>query len=342
MTALTISLAPIPNESGYCYGSKLTEHWAKGHFSRMWGLGPRIVSAQLTARNGGGIWKAVDRMPRLTSENLDSLEAVGVFHPSTFGDCYHQLAPKAPRLKHTYNGMFSWWSGGPWEEARKPGIFRGAWYRYDLRSAYRWAATLGLPDVRTFRACVHSDPASVDGLWIANIEMRDDLPNTFRRSGPIVISSEEIRTYGIKAEVLRGVTWTQTLPSTYVEQTLTQLPNAKEAGRAYWGRWISRDPLVCWTPNKRWNMPNSVANFIWGWLIVGRVRSRVWSFAKDAAHIYVDEMLVPHEVATGEALGDWHLKEVYPRGVFVKRTGHFSSLGSDGAFHPAMKTGVAA
>lgn len=340
MTALVIAVQPVAGQAGYCYGSALVKHWAQGSFSRMWGLGPRIVSAQLTAKHGGGIWKSVDRMPRLTPEYLDALEAVGVHHPSTFGDCYHQLAPQPARIKHTYNGMFSWWSGGPWEEALKPGIFPGQWYRYDLRSAYRWAATLGLPDVHYLRAWKrHPRPESVNGLWIATIELRGDLPNTFRRSGPVVISSEELRTYKVKANIIRGVEWTRTLSGTYVEDTLTKLPNAKEAGRAYWGRWISRDPLTCWTQAKKWDMPNRVANFVYGWLIVGRVRSRVWQYASEAAHVYVDEILVPHEVDTGDNNGDWHLKETYPAGIVVKRTGHFAALGGG---KPSMQTGVAA
>lgn len=72
-------------------------------------------------------------------------------------------------------------------------------------------------------------------------------------------------------------------------------------------------------------MPNASQNFVWGWLIVGRVRLRMWEVAREAAHVYVDEVLVPHELPTAFGVGHWHLKETYPRGVFVNRTGWYGS-----------------
>jgi len=137
--------------------------------------------------------------------------------------------------------------------------------------------------------------------------------------------------------VLRGVEWEQETHPRYVEDVLDKLPCAKQSGRAYWGRWIARDPLVCWTPKREWTMRNVHANFVWGWLIVGRVRLRLWEVAREAVHLYVDECVVPHELPVGDAPGEWHLKEIYPHGVRVLRTG---------AFGPArgplsMQTGVA-
>jgi hypothetical protein len=340
MTELMIAPDLVPNASGYVPASRLTRAWRDGKLVRMWGLGPRVISGQMHKRYGGGLWKGLDRFaPVMTTTLLDKLEAVGVDHPSSFGDCYHQLAAATPRLKHTYNGMFRWWQGGPWEEALQVGKLSGTWYRYDIVSAYRWAASLGLPEVGTFRACTHKDPASVDGLWVAYIEHRADLPNTLKRYGyPVVISSEELRAYDIAADVVRGVQWDATLPSDYVSRTLERLPCTKESARAYWGRWISRDPLRSWTPNKQWDMPNRTANFIWGWLIVGRVRLKVWQAARDAAHVYVDEVVTPHRLDTGSSVGDWHLKETYDDGITVKRTGWYGPT----LDKPAMKTGVVA
>jgi len=176
-------------------------------------------------------------------------------------------------------------------------------------------------------------------LWVARLQERDRrfLPSLLGGAGPIVISSEELRLYGIQPEhIYRGVSWTQTYPANYVEQTLTQLPCAKEAGRAYWGRWICRDKLTCRSQEKKWYLSNNVANFVWGWLIVGRVRSRVWQASQHACHVYVDEVLVPHELPTGDDLGDWKLKETY-NGIDVRRTGWYGTP----AGSTVMQTGVA-
>lgn len=337
MTSLVISPSVEDGAAGYTLGSQIVHAWNQGRLTRMWALGSRIVSGQLRKAHGGGTWKTLDRMPTLTTEMLDKLESIGVEHPSTYSDCYHQLA-YAPYLKRTYNGLFDWWRGGPWEEALQRGTHDGEWWRYDLRSAYRWAATLGLPDVNTFQVRTHRHPENVNGLWVGYIEQRDDLPNTFRRAtGPVVISSEEIRGYGVMVDVIRGVTWETTLPNDYVDRTLDKLPCSKEAGRAYWGRWVARDPLRTYTAKSSWDLPNRTANFIWGWLIVGRVRLKVWQAAKQAAHVYVDEVLVPHELPTGPLPGHWHLKQHYTKGVHIKRTGWYGPLGD----RPAMQTGVA-
>lgn len=338
-TQLVIESRVMPECAGYTYGTKIARAWHDGLLSRMWSLGPRVVSGQLKKAYGGGMWKALDRMSTLSIPLLAELEALGITHPSTYSDCYHQLAPSPGRLKHTYNGMFNWWSGGPWEEATQPGLHRGEWYRYDLRSAYRWASTLGLPDPSDMYACIHRRPHDVNGLWVAYVEPRADLPRVFRNAvKPVVISSDELRTYGIMADVIRGVVWESTYMPNYVGQTLDLLPCAKESARAYWGRWVARDKLRCTTSSRVWELPNRLANFVWGWLIVGRVRMRVWQWARQAAHVYVDEVLVPHELPTGEQPGDWHLKEYYPNGVVVKRTGWYAALGGPTVMH----TGVAA
>lgn len=327
---------PRWKDGGYADRRSLQEMMEQSRTSRAWYLGLRLVSVQI---KNGGIWKDKDRL-RLHNpqEQIPAIQASGVEHPSSFADCYHQLADPVKRLPWTYNGMFRWWSGGPWSEARSTGEFSGLWKRYDLTSAYRWAATLGLPEPETYS--VHTTMRDRPGLWI--VEICDDiegLPAVFRVPGPVVMSSEEIEGYHLRVKVIRGVTWTATKGTDYVEKTLTRLPCAKESGRAYWGRWIARDEVGCWTASgKSWRLPNRCLNLVWGWLIVGRVRLRVWQAAQYAAHVYVDEVLVPHDLPTGYAIGDWHLKQEYPDGIIVRRTGCYGSR----AGNMTMHTGAAA
>lgn len=327
----------IPGARGYAPAAQLHEALTLGRAAKVWSLGARVVSLQLSPKHGGGLWKTVERLP--TEEPdwlLPALQGVGVDHPSSYGDAFHQLAPPLVPLKYTYNGVFSWWPGGPWSEARKTGDHLGSWYRYDLVSAYRWAATLGLPDPGTYtvRKAWHSDP----GLWVCEIlDSREGLPAVFRDNPLVVMSSEEIDAYKVRVRVVRGVTWRASLGRLYVERVLRRLPCAKQSGRAYWGRWAARDALRCWTPTKEWEMRNIHQHFLWAWLIVGRVRLRVWEASRDAAHVYVDEVVVPHELPESSRLGGWHLKEQYDSGVTVRRTGAYGPRASN-TF--TMQTGV--
>ena len=338
---MIISPVVIPEQSGYTTSIQLRKAWESRAFSQSWALGGMIVSGKLSSENGKGLWKSYERfVPAITEERLAQLVEVGVNHPSSYADCYHQLAPAVRRVKRTVNAIFDWWPGGPWQEARQTGTHSGVWYRYDICSAYRWASLLGLPDMSSLT--VWSDrryDETLDGLWVVELQERDRrfLPKLLSGGGPVVMATEELRMYDIRPErVYRAVTWSRTLPSDYVEKTLQKLPCAKEAGRAYWGRWIARDKLTCRSQSKNWYLSNNVANFVWGWLIVGRVRSRVWQASQYACHVYVDEVLIPHELPTGDGIGDWKLKEQY-NGIDVRRTGWYGTP----AGAPIMQTGVA-
>ena len=299
------------------------------------------MSGKLRADRGGGLWKNRNRfMPPMTDELLYDLETVGVRQPASYGSCFHALS-HSPRVKHTINAIFNWWPGGPWQEALATGRHLGRFYRYDLCSAYRWAATLGLPDVSTFKVWEGlTDPRSVNGLWVVTLDHNDSktlaMPSIFHGIGPVVLSSEDLRLYDVTpVTVHRGVTWDSLLAGDYVERVLEQLPCAKQVGRAYWGRWIARDKLTCRNATREWELPNVVANFVWGFVIISRVRGKVWESSNQALHVYVDEVIVPHELPTGEALGDWRLKEVHD-GIEVCATGWYGTLAGSRIMHTGV------
>lgn len=332
------------NDCGYASSVSLVNTWQDGQAERIWCLGSRVISLKLERKHGGGVWKTVERMPLdRPLPQLQQLRLAGVEHPSSWADTFHQVAPSVRRIKHTYNAMFSWWSGGPWEEALKTGTLAGQWYRYDLVSAYRWAATLGLPNPDTYRVTEHPRKHGVllPGLWLARITSdRTRLPSAYRVNDMVVVSTEDIETYKLNVDIERGVTWSESFPADYVEHILAKLPYPKEAGRAYWGRWVARDPLICRTKAREWTMQNVFANFVWGWLIVHRVRQRVWLHAREAAHVYVDEVVVPHELPTSADIGAWHLKEMYPDGIIVKRTGWYGGTHRSATMQTGVKTGA--
>ena len=301
-----------------------------------WWQGSSIVSGKLANDLGGGIWKNRNRfMPHLTSDLLRDLASVGIRQPASYGSCYHTLA-KTPRVPRTINNIFSWWPGGPWQEALFTGRHFGRYYRYDLCSAYRWAATVGLPDMATVKVWEgYRNPRDVHGLWVVTLNIHDlvRLPSLFRRTSPVVMSSEDMQLYDVTPEVVhRGVVWDTMLPGNYVEQTLAMLPCPKEVGRAYWGRWIARDRLECKSKQRNWFLPNVATNFVWGWLIVSRVRGRVWSVSQRAIHVYVDEVIIPHTIDTGDSIGDWKLKESYD-GLQVFATGWYGTIDGSTIMH---------
>lgn len=336
----------IHGARGYASGPALMQAFERQECARSWWLGTSPVSIELAKEYGGGTWKRSDRF-RLDrpAEQLGELAALGIDHPSSYSDVYwtqHETLYKAKPvpLRSTYNKIFDWWAGGPWSEARMIGRLPGAWYRYDLRSAYRWAATQRLPDPSTY--VVRSKMGSAPGVWVVEpLERRIDVAPALRGTGLMVLSSEEIDAMKFRCKIVRGVTWEKTLPWDYIERILETLPCPKECGRAYWGRFIGRDPLIVRTPTREWSLRrNPWQNMAWGWLIVGRVRLRVWqASAGRAAHVYVDEMVVPFQLPgemIGDAPGQWREKRRYPRGVDIVRTGHFGP--ADGP--PDMYTGV--
>ena len=155
-----------------------------------------------------------------------------------------------------------------------------------------------------------------------------------------VASTEELVAYGVEPLRVRyGLTWTRTLAPGWVDRVLGRLPPpvAKAAGRAYWGRWAGRDPLVCQmgTDGKRWQLRNVFQHLVWAWTLVSRVRLRLWQERAETAHCYVDELVTRRELRTGTRPGDWNLKATYPDGIVVHRTGWWGAQRG----RPAMRTG---
>ncbi len=333
---------------GYLPTATLHRLLREGKARRSWWLGPRLVSIEVGKGREQIIYKSSDRLKLAElgepDQVLDSLEAVGVEHPSSFADCFHQLAPRRQPVRATWNTMLGAWAGGAWEEARIVGRHPGTWYRYDLRSAYRWAGSLGLPDPATYQVRRRYDPART-GLWVVQLPDRRsvDLPPCHRVAGWVVVSSDELRAYGVAPSRVRyGVSWDRDLWPGWVGSVLDRLPPpaAKAAGRAYWGRWAGRDPLVCQmgADGKRWQLRNVFQHLVWAWTIVARVRLRLWEARAETAHCYVDEIVTRRELPTGPNPGDWNLKAIYRSGIVVHRTGWWGALKERTA--PAMRTGV--
>lgn len=231
---------------------------------------------------------------------------------------------KSPRVAWSVNAMLAPAFAGGWQAALKTGIIRGTHYKYDLRSAYLWAGSLGLPDTRTYRRSL-AVSADRPGVYRVTLERPvPDAPFPFNRARECLASSEEIEVYSLPvSRVVSGVTWKRTLDPARMLDTIKLVTCWKQAGRSYWGRWGQTARVECHAGGKAWVLPNIAANVPWAHLIVSRVKMRLWTFATDAAHVYVDSVITPRRIPTGPEIGDWKLEATYPNGVLVRGPGQY-------------------
>ena len=336
---------PVPGRSGWCDGAALYALATNGSARRSWWLGPKLVGIEA---EHGGYWKPVAGLPDFDPHvDPELLAALGCPHPASWGSVFRHLMKREgsapPWLPATMAGHFRAWSGGPWSEARQVGLLPGVWWRSDLRAAYRWAGSIGLPDPRTFRMW-HRSEGRRPGLWWAEHTGTPDpeLPAALR-DRRIVVSDEELERLPLSVRRLSGVTWAPGKPwggPGWLDRILNPLlPRWQRVmGRAYWGAWLGSSRLRCVTPCRAWELPSRAALPPWALVIIGRVRLRVWELAAkaDGAHVHVDEVITRTPPAYGDAPGDWHLKQCYPAGLEVHRTGHFGAPGA----RADMMTGV--
>lgn len=255
----------------------------------------------------------------------------GVPRPSGYADVFHARY-KTPYVCWTHNAMLSPAFCGGWQQALKPGSHRGVFRGYDMRSAYLWALTLGLPDPATYRASGTIDPNRKGG-GVYRVRLENpvaDAPFPFnRKSGEVLASAEEIEAYNLPiAEVIAGVTWDGLIDPEPLLSALRAVSTWKQAGRSYWGRWGQTERVECTAGGKTWTIPNRSANVPWAHVIVSRVKQRLWDFSSDALHVFVDSCITPHEFPVNDKIGSWRLDTLYPDGVVIKGPGQYRALHS--------------
>lgn len=203
-------------------------------------------------------------------------------------------------------------------------VVRGPWHLYDMRSAYAWAVSLGLPDTRY---TIHVDRITGRFLRRGLYLVRDPQitvacpPPRFRRpkARDHWMSDEEIEQLGVKApHVLYGLEFPRMvdlLPE--VDYFVGHFPETtwKRTFRAFWGTWAGTDGpeeiVVRDRVQKRRQLPAFRSNPVWSDFVLSRVALRISEFASAAAHVYVDSVLVPHSIRQNKGLGGWLLKETH-------------------------------
>lgn len=257
-------------------------------------------------------------------ELLREYTDLGCPRPSGYADIFHERF-RSPRVQWSVNALLAPVFAGGWQEAINPGRHTGVFYKYDMRSAYLWAATLGLPDTATYTRSTAPWKGKYDGVYrIELMAPEPTAPFPFNRARECLATNAEIDTYGLRiARVVDGCVWKRTVDGAPIVDAIMQTSTWKQAGRMYWGRWAQMQKVECFARGKKWKLPNLALNIPWAHMIVARVRMRLWEAATDAVHVFVDSVITPHRLPTGDKLGDWKLERTYERGVIVKGTGQY-------------------
>lgn len=267
-----------------------------------------------------------DSFRELLREYADS----GCDRPSGYADVFHSTF-QSPRVGWSINSQLGPCLAGGWQQAIRCGISKGTYYKYDLRSAYLWAATLGMPDTRTYTRSLYPWKSKNDGVYrIRLLEPSPSAPFPFNQARECIATNHEIELYNLKVgEVVDGVVWKRSTPGDRIVDAVKQVSTWKQAGRSYWGRWGQMQKLTCVANGHEWSLPNAALNIPWAHLIISRVKMRLWEFSKNAVHVYVDSVITTEKLPIGEEIGDWRLEKTYQNGIFVRGPGQYGDVNSD-------------
>jgi len=251
----------------------------------------------------------------------------GCPRPSSYADVFHEHY-RSPRINWSVNAMLAPAMAGGWQSAIVPGNSYGTFRRYDLRSAYLWAATLGLPDTKTFKRSKQPWLGKHDGVYrIKLIRNNRANPFPFNCARECLATNREIETYGLEiGEVVEGVTWKNLVEPDEILRAIHSVSTWKLVGRCFWGRWAQLQKVKCNTKSKEWELPNTCLNIPWAHMIVSRVKMRLWEASKNAVHVFVDSVITSDTLPTGNGFGDWRLEKTYQHGVIIRGPGQYGDI----------------
>lgn len=261
-------------------------------------------------------------------ELLREYADAGCPRPSSYADVFHEKF-RSPRVSWSVNALLAPVMAGGWQAALVAGAQHGTHYRYDMRSAYLWAATLGLPDTRTYTRSISPwRNGGYDGIYrVRLLRPVPGAPFPFDRAMECLASNLEIETYNLPiAEIVDGVIWTRTIDASEIMKAIQLVSTWKLAGRSYWGRWAQLQRVRCTAKGHSWDIPSITLNIPWAHMIVSRVKMRLWEHAARAAHVFVDSVITRDVLPTGPNLGDWRLEKIYESGVIIRAPGQYGSL----------------
>jgi hypothetical protein len=323
-----IAPEPVPGVDTYVYDAG---GFVKGA-SRYWTYGGivRTVHHAVPGTKGGQYLKSLSAW-RETNEAkiraaIDEMrEDAGISMPTGYADAFRARF-RSPSVSWSHQVHFRPWFRAAWQEALMKGGHPGTWNLYDMRQAYLWAVTLGLPDPRSYFH-TRSTAYAADALYLVDHAPFAGLPYPYATESTVLVTGADIKRYGLAvSHVHCGVAWRRAFPVRKIFDAINHWSFAKEVGRSYLGGWAASARVECVTPSRRWELPPLGANLVWAHLIVSRVRARLADVAAGAAHVFVDSVLTQDTLPTGDSIGEWRLVKSYEDGIRVGGPGAYGPL----------------
>lgn len=258
-------------------------------------------------------------------------DALGVSLPSGYAGAFRK-AYASPVVSGTLNiGLGDVVHGG-WQHGEM-GLHTGTWHHYDMKRAYYWALTQGLPDPTHFYRT--RSLAYRDAVYRVRLScVSEGAPYPFDTYTDVIATRDEIDTYGLQvADVIAGVAFRREYRDlSKVLHAIDRWSFAPMVSRTFWGAWSAQEGCQCVIPGsgKRWTLPAQGRNVVWAHLIMSRVRRRLWDASTCGrwCHVYVDSIITTQTLSTGTSPGDWRLVDTYARGVKVAGPGQYGRADS--------------
>lgn len=257
---------------------------------------------------------------------IRSCRAAGVKPPTSFADIFLALYfPPFPRASSI--APFSGMNFGGWQECFWRGTWWGKAYHYDIRKAYRWAACLGLPDMRT--AYPTKDWREPWAVYLVN-HQEDRRPYCQRGQTARIITSEERDVFKLLApEIVSGVGFRRRVDLAPVFGKIDQqFPYCRDRiSRSFWGAWNALQGPEVWTwksGERKRLLRNPMYNPVWSYFITSRIKMRLAHYLPVSLHCFVDSLLTKEPLPVGEEVGDFRLIEDY-RSVWIRAPGNWGS-----------------
>lgn len=280
---------------------------------------------------GGLIYKSLEGLN--PTDELDfwhimqSNFRVGIGPPSSFGAIFHKVC-RMKWPKRSLIAPFRPFRCGAWSCALESGAFQEKMYHYDLRSAYRWSACQGLPNLKSGKRVYDLDEP--ESIFLVEFDETNRPPWFADTEG--MLTSEEVQGLKIRPRVLFGVRFSSWFGLSEVFEKIQHcFPWCfKRISRAFWGRWNGETAVQQhgWKKgHKVRQLPNPLHNPIWSHFITSRVKLKLWETIPKVGgvHVQVDSILCRDPLPVSEEPGGWQLKQEYPRGLWIKGTGFWGS-----------------
>jgi hypothetical protein len=150
-----------------------------------------------------------------------------------------------------------------------------------------------------------------------------------------IVTGEDIEYFGLWGSIIQAVTVAKR--DNFVPEIMYQLSDLppvafKRLSQAYWGAWCGSTGLRCVHIKngelvKEWTLPSIGTNLPIAVTLIQQVTRRVHGAMVNGGILcYIDSVLIPYQLRTGEDPGEWKHLQSFDKGIYVKAAGCWDSL----------------